>query len=101
MDEVLRYSQKNDYQLACTKHFELVNDHNPNEVINNPVRYYELCRIVDRNKAKRDTSVQDNSMSLYDKHLWEMTTSSSVNELNDKQVTVDHADAMSQYDLNF
>lgn len=101
VDEVLRFSDKNDYQLACAKHFEFVNDHKATDVINSPNRYFELTQMIKQIKSKQTdaTSVNDRSLndSLYDKHLWEMLSPTKENF----KMTEMTAEPMSQLDLNF
>lgn len=102
VEEVTQFSDKNDYQLACSKHFEMVNDYNAKEVINSPNRYFELCQMINKMKSKPadDISVQDKSLNdLYDKHLWEMI-SPAKNNLPKSEITVD-IDLMSQLDFNY
>lgn len=100
VEEVLNFSDKNDYQLACSKYFESVNDYRTDEVINSPNRYYELCQMIKTIRCKQaDMSVKDKSLndSLYDKHVWEMLSPAKDNvkrsEIN--------ADPMSQLDFNY
>lgn len=103
VEEVLQFSDKNDYQLACSKHFEIVNDYASNEVINSPNRYYELCQMIKqiKNKPAADTSAADKSLndSLYDKHLWEML-SPAKDILKKSEIPID-IDIMSQLDFNY
>lgn len=101
VDEVLHFSNKNDYQLACSKYFEVVNDYQPHEVISNPNRYYELCQMVEKIKRKQteEPSAINKSLndSLYDKHLWEMLSPAKDN--TKKMENID--DLMSQIDFNY
>lgn len=100
-DEVLNFSNKNDYQLACTKHFEIMNGYQPTEIINNPNRYYELTQMVKQNRSKHTLETSDNNKSLndslYDKHLWEMLSPAKDSMKKAEMI----ADPMSQIDFNY
>lgn len=102
-DEVLIFSEKNDYQLACTKYFELVNDCKANQLIDSPNRYYELCQMIERSRHKVNGAASaNNSMheELYDKHLWEMLH--AANDDSQKLQIIDETiEKMSQYDYEY
>lgn len=101
VEEVANLAGKNDYQLACSKHFEIVNDYQANEVISSPNRYFELSQMIKQIKSKPadNVSAKDKSLNdLYDKHLWEML---SPTKDNAKKAETSANDPMSQFDFNF
>lgn len=100
VEEVLSFSTKNDYQLACSKYFEFVNNYQANEVISSPNRYFELTQMIKQIKSKQTdkTSAMDKSLNnMYDQHLWEM-----LSPTKDNTKTSDiNAELMSQLDFNY
>lgn len=106
VDEVLSFSDKKDYQLACTKYFEFVNDYRVNEVIHSPNRYYDLSQIMKRVSSKhtKDVSAMDTSLNdlSYDKHLWEMLSpAKDISKIDSQTIAANYLDAMSQLDFNY
>ncbi|KAG4066757.1 hypothetical protein HA402_012824 [Bradysia odoriphaga] len=103
VDEVLSYSDKNDYQLACTKYFECVNDYKASEVINSPNRYFDLCQMIKRIRSKRTPDAdKDHSLNdlLYDKHLWE-ELSPTKDHPESPAIIVENVEPMTQFDFNY
>lgn len=101
VDEVLNFSNKNDYLLACSKYFEVVNDYQLHEVISSPNRYYELCKMAEQIKKKQTeepTAINKSlNESLYDKHLWEILSPAKDN----LKKSENSDDLMSQIDFNY
>lgn len=86
--EVVAYSSKGHYQLACGKYFDVMHDGKGDEGINHPNQYFDKSQAVIENRATDDKSnakkygeqkdvfiknAKESLLDEYDDELWNVT----------------------------
>lgn len=109
VQEVLNYSSKGHFQLACARYFEVTHDTHLEEGINHPNRYFEMSQKVMekraptaatavtsatkkpdkvQKKANTDLVLQKKKLladTMYDEELWNVTREAEKRE--DEEIT--------------
>ncbi|KAJ6637013.1 DNA primase large subunit [Pseudolycoriella hygida] len=106
VQEILNYSNKGHYQLACARYFEVTHDTHLEEGINHPNRYFEMSqKVMEKRaptaatgpvrksdkvsrKAGTDIVLQKKKFladSMYDEELWNITQEAENHDLTQKQ----------------